>query len=757
MLLKWFPWRWLVRGMARAHGLLDPLNILARLEHLAQPSEVAAPIELLRLGLALHARGVINSKVVQQNLDWSWPFWIQRQFHPDNAAFVPRAFGSAQLNLCHRNWTAVGVPGCEAMPVVDPRGLVTPFFDGWSLDAWIVPDEGPPLLPPQVKTCRQELRIGEDELAVQTRIESPGMTLRSLVRVEAGAGQAVCRVRYEARSERAGRLVLSLRPFNPEGVGLVERIELHKDRAGWEVDGRGEVLFDRPAERHVCSTYHEGDVAIGLADRAERRSCRCKVGLATAAAMFPLPAEEDTSIEAAVDLSGDRTVRELLPRGRAEPWRSALHGSAKLDVPDAQFVFLYDAAVRTLLLLSPRDVYPGPYTYKRFWFRDAVLILHAMLCANLPDPVAGSMERFPRRQRLSGYFHSQSGEWDSNGQVLWLLRRYRDLTGRALPQNWQGSMRRAGRWIRRKLTSPDGDDPHAGLLPAGFSAEHLGTNDYYYWDDFWSIAGLEAAAPLLAGKGAERKAQSFRDTAAGLRAAVDRSLERAGHARTNGCIPASPYRRMDSGAVGSVAGSYPAAVLAPRDPRMLGTLDYLLVNCMIDDLLFLDMNHSGQNAYLTLSVAQALLRAGDERFLSLVEGVARVASPTGQWPEAVHPATGGGCMGDGQHAWAAAEWIMMMRNMFVREEGDGLVLCSGVPGQWLREERGVSFGPAPTPHGPVSVRAERDGDAVVVSWEADWRDDAPPIKVRIAGQSVHVHGEGPDSVRIELGEKGSGA
>ena len=35
---------------------------------------------------------------------------------------------------------------------------------------------------------------------------------------------------------------------------------------------------------------------------------------------------------------------------------------------------------------------------------------------------------------------------------------------------------------------------HAGLLPAGFSAEHLGPNDFYYWDDFWSIAGLQAAA-----------------------------------------------------------------------------------------------------------------------------------------------------------------------------------------------------------------------------------------------------------------------
>ena len=40
------------------------------------------------------------------------------------------------------------------------------------------------------------------------------------------------------------------------------------------------------------------------------------------------------------------------------------------------------------------------------------------------------------------------------------------------------------------------DEIDAGLLPAGFSAEHLGPNDYYYWDDFWGLAGLIAAARL---------------------------------------------------------------------------------------------------------------------------------------------------------------------------------------------------------------------------------------------------------------------
>ena len=118
------------------------------------------------------------------------------------------------------------------------------------------------------------------------------------------------------------------------------------------------------------------------------------------------------------------------------------------------------------------------------------------------------------------------------------------------------------------------------------------------------------------------------------------------------------------------------------------------------------MIHSGINAYLTLDLAQTLLRAEDPRYMALLRSVADLASPTGNWPEAVHPFSGGGCMGDGQHGWAAAEWIMMIRNMFVREEGARLIIGSGVPPSWLQPDnhrRSVAFGPTATSLGRVEV------------------------------------------------------
>jgi hypothetical protein len=289
-------------------------------------------------------------------------------------------------------------------------------------------------------------------------------------------------------------------------------------------------------------------------------------------------------------------------------------------------------------------------------------------------------------------------------------------------------------------------------LPAGFSAEHLGPNDYYYWDDYWAVAGLRAAAKL---------AERYRDPAGGkewlreadaLALAIERSLGRVGVRLGRPAIPASPYRRLDAGAIGSLAAGYPLALYAPDDPRLLDTAEYLLANCFVDGAFFQDMVHSGLNPYLTLHVAQVLLRRGDARCFDLIEKVAALASPTGQWPEAIHPRTGGGCMGDGQHAWAAAEWVLMIRNCFIREEGTALVLGSGIPAGWSGHPAMLSFGPAPTEHGPVSLRFEISRDRLVARWVAAWRGPAPCIEIRVPG--FERAAAGPDRTEMVLAREG---
>src|SRR3954471_17684097 len=186
MFFKWLPWKYMVRRVARRHGFLDPILTPSPPGRLARASEVGEPIELLRAGLVFHARGLMNTRAIQNNLDWIWPYWVESQFNPRDISFIPRAFSISHVNLSHRNWTAVGVPDSPYLPLVDPSGLVTPYYDGWSVDAWIIQPGGAPLIPSKTIAIGQRWILEPENLAVETSLggaaaQSPGRSIHSRV------------------------------------------------------------------------------------------------------------------------------------------------------------------------------------------------------------------------------------------------------------------------------------------------------------------------------------------------------------------------------------------------------------------------------------------------------------------------------------------------------------------------------------------------------------------------------------------------
>lgn len=743
-MLRFFPWKYIVSQAARRFGVIDPAIWLARLRQFSQPSEVQEPIELLRAGIEFHARGVVNTKAIQHNLDWVWPFWVERQFDPSDHAFVPRAFSFSHINLTHRNWTAVGLPDLALYPVIDPHGLVTPLHDGWSLDFWVFAADGKRLIPSRLPdgAVRQQL-ITESSLAVETTCSADGMTLSQTAEMLSTATGPELQVRIQASAAGLSRLVAAVRPYNPEGVQFVDHIGFDKELRHCHVNHRTDVIFDRGADQFRVSRYDSGDVSHDETQSGPDREISCAAGMATAAALFDF--HDSTTLQVNIPLAEECQTSGNAGKLQGQvSWPVARSEAALLQIPDARIQRLYQTAVDTLLLLSADDIVPGPYTYRRFWFRDACLMAHSLLTIGLVDRCRTALERFPSRQNRKGYFQSQDGEWDSNGQVLWIADRYVQMTGRPLPPEWNRALDKAVQWIDRKRVRAAGER-HDGLMPPGFSAEHLGPNDYYYWDAFWSVAGLQGAASLYRRQRREKRAAHAEKVAAELSSAIDASIRSIPDRNAQGAIPASPYRRLDAGAVGSLVVDYPLRLFPAGDARVMKTIDGLLEHNFHSGGFFQDMIHSGINAYLTLDIAQSLLRAGDPRYRRLILAVADLASPTGHWPEAVHPWTGGGCMGDGQHGWAAAEWVMAIRNCFVREEADRLVVGSGVFPEWLAGGEEISFGPTLTSWGPVSVRLipgrgdpEPSGtgeshSATLITIDGHWRGSAPRVDVTLPG------------------------
>jgi len=731
--LNVFPWRFLLRRIARRKGFLDPIDLVARLRRFAQPSEVQEPIELIRAGMVFHARGLVNTKVIQHNLDWIWPYWIVRQFSPEDTSFIPRAFSFSHVNLTHRNWTAVGVPGCLEMPIVDPRGMVTPHHDDWSIDHWFVGNDGESLFPSRLIESEQSL-ITEGGHIVETRLENDVALLVLQTEVQWEEEETVLHTTTALTAKKDGRYVVTVRPCNPEGIQFIERIQFSEDSLSLLVDDKRQIHFGSQPQGCFVSNYRKGDVLEEIRSGKTANSVRCDAGLASAAAVWTVKAGTHATHSYRMPIRYEEKESPLKARPQTVPaasWTQYDGGWARLNVPDERFLSIYESSRRTLALLSQADILPGPYTYRRFWFRDACLIANALLGLNQPGLVRRALDSFPQRQNLSGYFHSQEGEWDSNGQVLWLSGQYESCAGpsaRSLPSS---VLVKAAHWIDRKRRSTlKGDPAYRGLLPAGFSAEHLGPNDYYYWDDFWAAAGLRTAVDILRRRGESDSAAKVEDMAEAFEADLKATLERLDRERLGDALPAAPGRRMDSGAVGSLVADYPLRLAWIDAERIRATADWLYDHSFHKGGFFQNMIHSGMNAYLTLDIAQTFLRLGDRRYWELIEATADIASPTGKWPEAVHPHTGGGCMGDGEHAWAAAEWCQMMRALFIEETSEQrLTVGRGLPRHWLEKRTSMSFGPTLSRWGRLSIELSHHDGQWTVLIEADWHRDAPEINV----------------------------
>jgi hypothetical protein len=726
----------------------DIVRHLSTLQRLGENVEVQVPGELVPVGARTVFRAVRTRAAAQIGGDWVWPFWLERQLDPTSPSFVPRGHLPVLTNVTHRNWTAVGNVASARRAIVDERGLVTPWFDGWSLDWWVGAEDRWHF-PSRDTAVRQ--RLVADAPVIETALRIPGGdALERVYAVAAGGSGELLVIEVENRSPVPIVLALAVRPYNPEGLAVVERIALHDGRVV-TVDGRPALLLPKPPSSSVGSTFNGGDVAslvAGQFDPQRLSAVRCDVGMAQAALLFPLI--HSATLRVAIPLERERRSRlrgvarrrvarlpqfpSALPAAGvvARGWALQARRDMTLTLPGGRLADAVEANRRFLLLFhGGGEVTPGPYTYHRFWFRDAAYLLGALDRYGFHDEVGEVLRTFPRRQRLDGFFFSQRQEWDANGCALhaiaehWRLCRDDALLTALLPSiklgaRWIDRQRRASRRHRRRR-----DPALRGLLRAGTSAEHLGPFDYFYWDNFWSVAGLRDAAELLSASGAASAAARCREWADELCDDISASLAITAERLATAAIPAGPGRRIDAAIIGSLVACEPLRLLAPDAPEITATVDLIRQRFCLGQAFFQPISHTGLGTYLTLQLAAVELARGERQCLDRLAWLLDAASPTWTWPEAIHPSLGGGCMGDGHHGWAAAEFVTFVRNLLVREvavtDADpgespvGLSLCSMVPDQWVGQPLEVTN--VPTHVGRVSFGLRWHGARPALLWE----------------------------------------
>ena len=733
-LLRWLAQRW---GLGRADPYITALTGLAK-----DPS-VPFPRELIPMLATQSARALWASQVFQVGPDWVWPYWVHRQLDPRDEAYMPRAMSPLWHNLTHRNWTAVGVPDGLYEGVVDPRGLLMPQRGAWSVDIALFVEDA--VIAPSRMADGYEQEMAPEMPLVLGRFSAGSLRVTTEVWAERMGSPQMARLRavLEAGDEavRGARFAFSLRPYNPEGPAVIHRIEASAD--GFSVEGKPAVVFADKPVRTTLSTFWEGDALFHDDDDEPRTVAWCNAGLASGAAFYEVSLDpgERMVLECAAFIDpaeatqeGAAQVRASLRAGDGEGgpsrevrrrWQDKRDGAARIELCDAELQRLFEQAHTTLLVLDDMDsIKPGPFTYHQHWFRDSAYLVTALGRLGHRVSARQKLSDYAERQDKDGFFRSQDGEWDSNGQAIWTLvehfRLFQDK--KLLEENWD-AIEKGARWVVDKRKAGPRPPGHAGLLPAGISAEHLGPHDYYLWDDFWGVAGLKAASLAASALGKRQPARDLLNEADLFLGEIEVALDYARKRLGRKAMPAAPSRRFDAGMIGNVVSVYPLDLFAPTDERVVDTLAVLEERFFVDDAFLQAMVHSGYNIYLTLQCAQVYLKAGrtDDAWRLLRRSQA-LATSCGNWPEAVHPRTLGGCMGDGCHGWAAAELCLFVRNALAVEDGDRLVLTPVFPDAW---RAGLSARQLPTYFGEISFAIEGNGEELSLLFDPSYLGEGP--------------------------------
>ncbi len=490
-------------------GYLIPfLNGLA---HLGRPSSVFFPMELMEQGLAIILSGFNNTMAIQSNLDWIWPLWVERQMDPSGEEFIPTAINLIKTNLTCRNWTSIGLEDSPREAMIDPAGMLTLQPYGWSVFPYLRMDERsyfPPKLIPRWQACQSLLEGSLPWVITQYQVH-PGIEWKSeAVALELDGEERIAfthTLKNISDSHLSLRFGLALRPYNPLTMGHINSIQ-YQDKL-WRVNGQpGLMLFEEPS-RITLSDRHHGDPLVKDVLISGRRQLKSRSGIACGQAEFDIELKPgQTHIIESIGMLGSHGYNVPTPRPisvntktlseareyQVESLRKKQDQGLRITVPDVKLEEAFLAVKNHIHVFDDGTHFsPGTFLYHNHWFRDSAFIALAFENVGWGKRVAPKLIHYPKHQTEDGFFKSQRGEWDSNGEAMWTMVNHVKMGGApALLEHYYPSLIKGAKWISKMRESTRSTpSPHYGLMPSGFSAEHFGPNDHYYWDNFWSIAG----------------------------------------------------------------------------------------------------------------------------------------------------------------------------------------------------------------------------------------------------------------------------
>lgn len=401
-----------------------------------------------------------------------------------------------------------------------------------------------------------------------------------------------------------------------------------------------------------------------------------------------------------------------------EFWMELLRKGAIIGVPEEKPSLTYSASL--IYNFIGRDgtvIKPGEGFYDNFYLRDGAFQVHALDLAGFPAEARESLAHFLRFQKPDGQFISQRGELDGNGQALWGLYAHYALTGdRAWLREVYPAATRGVSWLQgARQTETQPDRPYCGILFASIAdGENLmQTQKHIVGYDFWNLRGVDCVARMAEALGEENDATEYRRLFQAYKASIENAIRKSGV----DWFPPS-YEGVGT-SWGNLTMLHPTPLFDAWDSRVTATLNHVRASFVEGAIRWSPEKTRVIHPYMSTYVTNSeIIRGERDKAVDHYYHLLAHTTSTHGFPEGVYYDTRTAWNNTLPHFWAAAQYMILLRNMLLRSQGDVLHLLPAVPVAWLRPGKKIVVLRAPTVFGRVgfAVKGIEGGCELRFSW-----------------------------------------
>lgn len=413
-------------------------------------------------------------------------------------------------------------------------------------------------------------------------------------------------------------------------------------------------------------------------------------------------------------LNADRIKKDMIER-----WNNELQ--IKLDLPDKRFADALNCQLTHLYMFTVADsIRITPVSYPLWWLRDGAYILNALNKGGLHDFCERACKEIAGKDAFGGF----GSEGDGPSEGIWVLSEHYMLTGdkEFLKEMFPHIKRKAELLMKMRRTKTPVKiftehtipkcmlDPNTDILcVAAEDGLIKGRMDHHFpamWINGFAYLALKRAAICARALGVDDL--PYENEAEDLLVALKKKAEE---------IFGRNERDVNS-------AFWPTGWATKDDKFIEGKFDEFWNNVRCPN-----GKHSPELLWTYFEAGQAhnfLLSGKRERAWASVEWFLSNHTAPGlyTYPEAIDgntallwPRLRGwddvNCVTP--HGWTAAEVFHLLRDCLVREEGDTLIIGSGIPESWMKEKFEVKD--IPTYFGRVSFTYEPETSMLSVSVE----------------------------------------